>query len=89
MSMRLTTIPRFNWLVEPARTVGFWDWKSARTVGFCKLKIPHKKSGANRGGGTGGEGEGGGPILEHLKKIKIFLKMFWGTSQCPKGTGTH
>ncbi len=37
-----------------------------RTVGFCKLKIPHKKSEANRGGGTGGggtgqgEGEGGG-----------------------------
>jgi hypothetical protein len=45
--------------------------------------------GGGRGGGTGGEGEEGGPILEHLKKIRIFLKMFLGTSQCPKGTGTH
>jgi hypothetical protein len=47
------------------------------------------RAGGRERGGTGGEGEGGGPILEHLKKIKIFLKMFWGTSQCPKGTGTH
>jgi hypothetical protein len=27
-----------------ARIVGFRDRKSARTVGFCKQKIPHKKS---------------------------------------------
>ncbi len=33
LSVRLTTVPRFNWLAEPAQTVG-----------FCKLKIPHKKS---------------------------------------------
>ncbi len=42
--MRPTTVPRFNWLAEPARTVGFRDRKPARTVGFCKQKIPHKKS---------------------------------------------
>jgi hypothetical protein len=58
--VRLTTVSRFNWLAEPARTVEYRDRKPARTVGFCKLKIPHKKSGANRGGGTGGEGVGGG-----------------------------
>jgi hypothetical protein len=48
--------------------------------------------GTGRGEGGGGDGRGrggGGPILEHLKKIRIFLKIFWGTSQCPKGTGTH
>ncbi len=44
LSVRLTTVPRFNWLAEPARIVGFRDWKPARTVGFYKLKIPHKKS---------------------------------------------
>ncbi len=32
-SVRPTTVPRFNWLAEPARTVGFY-----------KQKIPHKKS---------------------------------------------
>ncbi len=42
--MRPTTVPRFNWLAELARTVGFRDRKLARTVEFCKLKIPHKKS---------------------------------------------
>jgi hypothetical protein len=45
--------------------------------------------GGGKGGGDGRGRGGGGPILEHLKKIRIFLKMFWGTSQCPKGTGTH
>jgi hypothetical protein len=49
---------------------------------------PQKIEGQQRGGDGWGRG-GGGPILEHFKKIKIFLKMFWGTSQCPKGTGTH
>jgi hypothetical protein len=44
LSVRPTTIPRFNWLAEPARTVELRDRKSAWTVGFCKLKIPHKKS---------------------------------------------
>jgi hypothetical protein len=45
--------------------------------------------GEGEGGGRAGKGRGGGAILEHFKKIRIFLKMFWGTSQCPKGTGTH
>jgi hypothetical protein len=43
LSVRPTTVPRFNWLAEPARTVGFRDRKPARIVGFCKLKIPHIK----------------------------------------------
>ncbi len=44
LSVRLTTVPRFNWLAEPARTVGFRHRKPARTVEFYKQKISHKKS---------------------------------------------
>ncbi len=36
LSVRDTTVPRFNPPAEPARTVGFGKRDSARTVGFRK-----------------------------------------------------
>ncbi len=72
LSVRPTTVSRFNGPTEPARTVGFRDRKPARTVGFRNLwqlgSYKKKKSqqggwgeGGSRGGGAGGEGVRGGP----------------------------
>jgi len=49
LSVHPTTVPRFNWLAEPAQTVGFRDLKPARTIGFYKLGQSNSETG-NRPG---------------------------------------